>query len=60
MDKDFYCYPDKVTDELIHAIASLDKVCSYIDIPLQHCSKDVLKAMNRTGSYDELKALIEK
>ena len=56
----FYCYPDKVTDELIHAIASLDKVCSYIDIPLQHCSKDVLKAMNRTGSYDELKALIEK
>lgn len=56
----FYCYPDKVTDELIHAIASLDKVCSYIDIPLQHCSKDVLKEMNRTGSYDELKALIEK
>ncbi len=56
----FYCYPDKVTDELIHAIASLDKVCSYIDIPLQHCSKDILKAMNRTGSYDELKALIDK
>ena len=56
----FDCYPDKVTDELILAIASLDKVCSYIDIPLQHCSKDVLKAMNRTGSYDELKALIEK
>lgn len=56
----FYCYPDKVTDELIHAIASLDKVCSYIDIPLQHCSRDVLKAMNRTGSYAELKALIDK
>ncbi len=56
----FYCYPDKVTDELIHAIASLNKVCSYIDIPLQHCSKDILKAMNRTGSYDELKALIDK
>lgn len=56
----FYCYPDKVTDELIDAIASLDKVCSYIDIPLQHCNKDVLKAMNRSGSYDELKSLIEK
>ncbi len=56
----FYCYPDKVTDELIHAIACLNKVCSYIDIPLQHCSKDILKAMNRTGSYDELKALIDK
>ena len=56
----FYCYPDKVTDELIDAIASLDKVCSYIDIPLQHCNKDVLKAMNRSGSYHELKSLIEK
>lgn len=56
----FYCYPDKVTDELIDAIANLDKVCSYIDIPLQHCNKDVLKAMNRSGSYDELKSLIEK
>mgnify|MGYP002898057964 FL=1 len=56
----FYCYPDKVTDELIDAIASLDKVCSYIDIPLQHCNKDVLKAMNRSGSYDELKSLIVK
>lgn len=56
----FYCYPDKVTDELIDAIANLDKVCSYIDIPLQHCNKDILKAMNRSGSYDELKSLIEK
>lgn len=56
----FYCYPDKVTDELIDVIASEEKVCSYIDIPLQHCSESVLKAMNRTGSYASLKALIEK
>ncbi len=56
----FYCYPDKVTDELIEVIASEEKVCSYIDIPLQHCNSDILKAMNRSGSYDELKALINK
>ena len=56
----FYCYPERVTDELIDVIASEDKVCSYIDIPLQHCNKDILKSMNRAGSYDSLKALITK
>lgn len=56
----FYCYPDKVTDELIEVIAEEDKVCSYIDIPLQHCNSAILKAMNRSGSYEELKALINK
>lgn len=56
----FYCYPERVTDELIDVIASENKVCSYIDIPLQHCNKDILKSMNRAGSYDSLKALITK
>lgn len=56
----FYCYPERVTDELIDVIASEDKVCSYIDIPLQHCNKDILKSMNRAGSYASLKALITK
>ena len=56
----FYCYPDKVTDELIEVIASEEKVCSYIDIPLQHCNADILKAMNRSGSYGELKEIIGK
>lgn len=56
----FYCYPDRVTDELIDVIANEDKICSYIDIPLQHCNGDILKAMNRPGSYDELKTLITK
>lgn len=56
----FYCYPDKVTDELIDTIAKEDKVCSYIDIPLQHCSGEVLKNMNRSGDYKELKTLINK
>ncbi len=56
----FYCYPDRVTDELIDVIASEDKICSYIDIPLQHCSERILKTMNRNGSYDSLKILLNK
>lgn len=56
----FYCYPDRVTDELIDVIASEEKVCSYIDIPLQHCNNDILKSMNRYGSYDSLKNLLTK
>ncbi|MDO4546072.1 MAG: 30S ribosomal protein S12 methylthiotransferase RimO [Bacillota bacterium] len=42
-----YCYEDKITDELIQVMASEEKICHYIDIPLQHCSDAVLKAMNR-------------
>lgn len=56
----FYCYPDRVTDELIEVIAEEEKICSYIDIPLQHCNGDVLRAMNRNGSYDSLKELLTK
>lgn len=55
-----YCYPDKVTDELIDAIAENDKVCKYIDIPMQHVDGDVLKAMNRPGDRASLTALVEK
>lgn len=54
----YYCYPDRVTDELIDVIANEEKICPYIDIPLQHCNKDILKSMHRTGSYEELKALL--
>jgi ribosomal protein S12 methylthiotransferase len=54
----FYCYPDRITDELIEVIANEEKICSYIDIPLQHCNKDVLKSMHRSGSYEELKNLL--
>lgn len=56
----FYCYPDRVTDELIDVIANEEKICSYIDIPLQHCNAEILKSMNRNGSYDSLKQLINK
>lgn len=56
----FYCYPDRVTDKLIDVIASEEKVCSYIDIPLQHCNETILKSMNRNGSYNSLKELLQK
>lgn len=55
-----YCYPDKITDELIDVMAKEDKVLKYIDLPLQHCNKDILKAMNRNGDYESLKELLNK
>lgn len=55
-----YCYPDRVTDELIDAIARNEKVCNYIDIPMQHADGEVLKAMNRKGDKDSLLALVNK
>ncbi len=54
-----YCYPDRVTDELLDVMASQPKICKYMDIPLQHANADVLKAMNRTGDSASLLALIK-
>lgn len=55
-----YCYPEAITDEFLQVMASEDKICKYIDIPLQHASQNVLKKMNRTGSKDQLTALMKK
>ena len=55
-----YCYPESMTDELIDEIANNTKICKYIDIPLQHVSDNILKAMNRRNSYDKIIALIKK
>ena len=44
-----YCYPDKITDELISEMANNDRVVKYIDLPIQHISDNMLKAMNRHG-----------
>ncbi len=56
----FYCYPHRITDSLIDVIANEEKVCKYIDIPLQHGSNHVLKSMNRYGTVEDYKALITK
>ena len=50
-----YCYEDKITDELIEVMASEEKICDYIDIPLQHVSDGVLSAMNRHSTTESIK-----
>lgn len=55
-----YCYPERVTDELIETIASEEKILNYIDLPLQHVSENILKMMNRTGNAKTLRELINK
>ena len=53
-----YCYPEKITDELLDVIANQPKMCKYIDMPVQHASKHVLRAMCRPGDRQSLTALI--
>ncbi len=56
----FYCYPQRITDSLIDVIANEDKVCKYIDIPLQHSDTTVLKNMNRVGDGNDYRVLLDK
>jgi len=55
-----YAYPDGITDELIEVIRDEPKVCKYLDIPIQHISDPVLKAMKRRSGEQEIRDLIEK
>lgn len=55
-----YCYPERMTDELIETIAKQDKIVKYIDLPLQHCNAEILRDMNRSGDKESLTALIKK
>lgn len=55
-----YCYPEEITDELIDVIASEEKVCHYLDIPIQHASDPILKRMNRRTTQEELRKTISK
>lgn len=50
-----YCYEDRITDELIQVMAEEDKVCHYLDIPIQHSSDSVLAAMNRRSTTESIK-----
>ena len=56
----FYCYPQRITDSLIEVIANEEKVCNYIDIPLQHSDTTVLKNMNRVGDGNDYRVLLDK
>ena len=55
-----YLYPERIDDVLIDEIANNDKIVKYMDIPLQHCNKNVLKRMNRHGDRETLTALLNK
>lgn len=55
-----YCYPELVTDELIEVIAEEEKICNYMDIPIQHCNNEILKKMGRRTTKEEITALIKK
>ena len=55
-----YCYPDRITDELLDTIREEEKIVKYIDLPLQHCSGRILRAMNRRGDKESLLALIDR
>ena len=55
-----YCYPERMTDELIQCIKRQDKILHYLDIPIQHCNSDILKAMNRSGDRHSLWDLFAK
>ena len=54
-----YTYPDTVTDELLDAFASSDKILNYLDIPLQHINDRILKTMNRRGNRAHIESVLE-
>ena len=55
-----YCYPELMTDELIETIAVNEKICNYLDIPIQHANDEILKKMNRRANKAQIVTLIEK
>ena len=55
-----YCYPERITDELIDCMKRQDKIVKYLDIPMQHCDGTLLKKMNRKGDENSLRELVAK
>jgi len=55
-----YLYPASISDKLISFMGQSEKLCNYIDLPLQHCDGDILKLMGRKGNKEELGELIYK
>ena len=55
-----YCYEDRITDELIEVMAAEEKICDYIDIPIQHSADGVLKAMRRRSTESSIRDTIAR
>ena len=49
-----YCYPERITDELISVMAKEEKIVKYIDMPIQHCNDEILSRMNRPSTKAKL------
>ena len=52
-----YCYPERITDELLDVIAREEKLVKYLEIPIQHCNGEILSRMNRWGDTEKMEAL---
>lgn len=55
-----YCYPSRVDDRLLDTLANEPKACGYLDLPLQHIDGELLRAMHREGTPEEIRALIRR
>ncbi len=55
-----YCYPEEIDDRLLTVVAQNPKVCKYLDIPIQHASNKILKAMGRRGNSKDISALLDE
>ena len=55
-----YCYEDRITDQLIEVIKTEKKICDYIDIPIQHASDRILKAMRRRSTSGSIRSTISR
>ncbi|MCK9478358.1 MAG: 30S ribosomal protein S12 methylthiotransferase RimO [Firmicutes bacterium] len=55
-----YCYPERITDTLIDLIAKKDKICKYLDIPIQHCNDEILRKMGRKTTKAQIENIISK
>lgn len=55
-----YCYPEEITDELIETIKEEEKICNYLDIPIQHSANNILKRMGRRTTKEDLAKIIHK
>ena len=55
-----YCYPERISDELLDVMAREEKLVKYIDMPIQHCDGEILRKMNRPGDEEFLRKLVAK
>ena len=55
-----YCYPEEITDELIQTIKEEEKICNYLDLPIQHANDEILRRMGRRTNKEQLKSIIQK